>query len=154
MKQVLYLVGVPIMLFGAALLPNAAATAPGPRFIRCPGGRLTALVFSPDGKWVAAAYFDLKKETRLVGVWDATSLRPLFMDREKAGCKGIEALAFSPDNKQLLALGDSQDRNELLGWDTASGKRVKEQVRPRERHDPNRLWAGQARELLRGVDGR
>ena len=127
---------------------------PNVPFIRCPGGYLQALAFSPDGAWVAAAYFDSHQQRRTVGVWDAHSLGPIFTDWEKAGYRGFEALAFSPDKKQLVALGDSHDRNEWIAWDTASGKRTQERGRPRERHDPNLLHGYPTRELLWAADGR
>jgi WD40 repeat protein len=143
---------LPALLLGLALPPRTDAAPPAPLLICCPGGNFETLAFSPDGKWIAAAFYDFPSRTRFLGVWEVNSLRPLFIAREKTGLRGFEDLAFVPGNKHLVALGSDQDTNEVMLWEIGSGKCVKKQTHPRNTGPHH--FAYQTRELLRTAEGR
>jgi WD40 repeat protein len=146
--------GAPVVLLVIVFSLGTAAGQTDPPVIRCPAGRLQTFAFSSDSKLVAAAYYDLQRKERSLGVWESNGLRRIFVDRAGAGFKGTEAIALSGDNKCLLRLGDGGDENEVHIWDIASGNRIKEMLRKRERHDPNSIRTYPTRELLETPDGR
>ena len=92
--------------------PLALSTQPGSD-ANPPGIR--QVVFSKDGRWLAAAAGEPKDRGELT-VWDVNSRRRLFVHRET---RGIPTAAFSPDNK-LLAMGTFSENARLL--DPATGK--------------------------------
>ena len=77
------------------------------------GGWSSSLVFSPDGKRLAAAGPD-----GTVKVWEAETGKVLCTVAEEQGW--ITFVAFSPDGKRL-ATGDKERRTVRL-WDSAGGK--------------------------------
>jgi WD40 repeat protein/serine/threonine protein kinase len=77
-------------------------------------------VFSPKGKWVAAAgrYDALRSTDPSVRVWDLKADRPKYVFR---GTKSFTCLAFSPD-EGLLAAGSLDDT--VMLWDLATGREL------------------------------
>jgi WD40 repeat protein len=72
------------------------------------------LAFSPDGRRLAAGYFD-----RLIDVWDTTTGKPLGRLEGHTGV--LQGLAFSPDGGRLAS--NSQDRSVRI-WDVSTGQEV------------------------------
>jgi len=88
--------------------------ATGERRCRLAGssGAVACLVFSPDGRWLAAAGGE-----EVVRLWDVQTGE---LRRALTGhTDGIQALAFSPDGKRLAS--GSADQTVIL-WDVATGK--------------------------------
>lgn len=76
--------------------------------------KVDAVVFSPDGRWIATGSFD-----NTIKIWDAETGREL---RSLNGHTGaVRALAWSPDGR-LLASGGG-DRTVRI-WDVASGREM------------------------------
>jgi WD40 repeat protein len=77
-------------------------------------------VFSPKGRWVAAAgrYEAVRTPDPSVRVWDLKADRPQYVFR---GTKPFTCLAFSPD-EGLLAAGSQDDTVRL--WDLATGREL------------------------------
>ena len=61
--------------------------------------RVTALGWSPNGKWIASASYD-----KTVQVWDATNGKQLLTYKEHRG--HVNALAWSPDNMRIASASD------------------------------------------------
>ena len=75
-------------------------------------GAVACLVFSPDGRWLAAA-----GNEEIVRLWDVQTGE---LRRALTGhTEGIRALAFSPDGKRLAS--GSADQTVIL-WDVATGE--------------------------------
>lgn len=113
--------------------------------------RFNTLAFPADGKWIAAAFDDHDKQARAVGVWEVGTRKPIFISREKEEDWGFEALAFSPDKKLLLAVNHESERNVVTTWDTATGKRLKKQILPRDWRSISKIFIHHAyptREVL------
>jgi WD40 repeat protein len=86
-------------------------------------GLMARLVFSPDGKRLAAG-----GEGRSVLVWDLESGKAL---GEWGDFKHVVSLAYSADGKSLVALGRHDDhRQTLCRWDAATGKELVRQPFP------------------------
>ena len=77
-------------------------------------------VFSPKGKWVAAAgrYENVRFPDPSVRVWELGPDRPRYVFR---GAKPFTCLAFSPD-ESLLAAGSLDDT--LTIWDLETGREI------------------------------
>jgi WD40 repeat protein len=78
------------------------------RFRRTDSGLIRCLAWSPDGKTVALAGWDVQ-------LWDATRLRPI--DTLRADLTAVSALRFSPDSR-VLAAGNADGSIQL--WDVAA----------------------------------
>ncbi len=63
------------------------------------GSRVTALAWSPDGKWLASASYD-----KTVRVWDAMNGKYLLTYKEHSD--RVNALAWSPDSTKLVSASD------------------------------------------------
>ncbi len=61
--------------------------------------RVTALGWSPNGKWIASASYD-----KTVQVWDATNGKQLLTYKEHRG--HVNALCWSPDNMRIASASD------------------------------------------------
>jgi RNA polymerase sigma factor (sigma-70 family) len=87
-------------------------------------GCINDLVFSPDGKGLAAATWELGQRT--LRYWDVATGKDLchFESRGRVG-----NIAFAPDGKLLASAGlddDKDSRDYLIGlWDVATGKRLR-----------------------------
>jgi WD40 repeat protein len=102
---------IAVFLGGAALTLPGGAAQQEPK--NPPGIR--QVVFSPDGKWLAAAAGEPEEQGEAT-VWDVSARRALFTHRES---RGIPTVAFSPD-KKLLAVGVFSENARLL--DPTTGK--------------------------------
>jgi WD40 repeat protein len=93
-------------------------------------GRVTAMAFSPDGRWLATAEKD-----RLIRVWETATWKPVARFRGHGA--EVEALAISPDGR-VLASG-SADTSILL-WDLTDrfAEGARQRLTPRRLDD---LWA-------------
>jgi WD40 repeat protein/serine/threonine protein kinase len=94
---------------GVAVLVDVTTGQPAVK-IDQPPKEIVALVFSPDGKWLATA------EAEGVKVWDAATGRKALDPKDYSGY--ARSLAFSPDSKYLAA---SQGSSHLKTWITATG---------------------------------
>lgn len=75
-------------------------------------GAVNAIVFSPDGNWVATGHYD-----GVILIWEANSGEVL---QRLEGAGVVESLAFSPDGS-LLASGEGGDEHLVKLWDPGSG---------------------------------
>jgi WD40 repeat protein len=75
-------------------------------------GAVTAVVFSPDGKWLASAGAD-----HTIKLWNSTSGKEVFT--LKSHSHRLTSLAFSPDGVRLIS--GSVDQTVRV-WDASSGK--------------------------------
>jgi WD40 repeat protein len=73
-------------------------------------GYLTAVAYSPDG-----AYLATTGHSRLIKLWDATTLEP--RGELRGHLDVIISLAFSPDGRRLASGGKDQ---RVILWDLAS----------------------------------
>ncbi|MHC4401517.1 MAG: M56 family metallopeptidase [Planctomycetota bacterium] len=102
-------------------------------------GDLLELAFSPDGNLIAAG-----TRKGCVSVWDLDAGRQLRLI-ERAHPRGINALLFSPDGRQLYTGGHrsgayetapgvtwARHLSEITAWDLATGKRMIEFKPPEE----------------------
>ena len=77
---------------------------------------MKSVAFSPDGKTLAAASYDLT-----VKVWDVATRKEL---ATLQGTEAVWSVAFSPDGKTLASAGGSISNvpGELKLWDVATGR--------------------------------
>jgi RNA polymerase sigma factor (sigma-70 family) len=84
-----------------------------------PGG---PVVFSPDGKWMAAGGYEHPKRAAFVRLWEVGTGKEL--RRFPAGDTGVRSLAFSADGATLAAGGGHGDARLRL-WEAATGKELR-----------------------------
>jgi hypothetical protein len=95
------------------------------------------LAFSPDGKILAAGYFD-----RSIRLWDTVSTE---MTRKLVGLKNAPIqLVFSPDGK---VLGSAGDHDVARFWDVSTGKEISKTEDREERHQSIRTVKHSPREV-------
>ncbi|GAC1394461.1 MAG: hypothetical protein NVS4B11_29580 [Ktedonobacteraceae bacterium] len=73
--------------------------------------RVSALAWSPNGKWIASASYD-----KTVQVWDAANGHQLLTYKEH--CDRVNALAWSPDSTRLAS---GSDDGTVRVWNPATG---------------------------------
>src|SRR5262249_39502866 len=112
-----------------------------------------SIAFSPDGKWLAAAWHKLDKLQRqsdaAVRLLDAATGKPIREMEKLNGVEskntGVEALAFSADGKTLLAVVKGKEARWVRVWDSATGKALRDSTLfPRE-------WAQDLIPTVRGI---
>jgi WD40 repeat protein len=88
----------------------------GKRLARWQGHKdsVTAVCFSPDGKWLASA-----SEDNTVKLWDVAAGK---LVRTLQGNDEMTAVAFSPDGKRLAA--SAEPVGDIILWDPANGKEL------------------------------
>jgi RNA polymerase sigma factor (sigma-70 family) len=99
------------------LIETATAKAQG-RLTLQDDSHVSALAFSPDGKYLLMVHDKVqggKNEMGGVRLWDWQSGREL--RRYRAPCWGVRAVAFSPDGKSAAAAVD----HAIVLWESASG---------------------------------
>ncbi len=74
--------------------------------------RITAIAWSPDGKWIASASYD-----KTVQIWDAANGQQLFTYKEHHS--HVNALAWSPDSTRLASASDD---GTARVWEPLTGK--------------------------------
>lgn len=77
-------------------------------------GRITAIAWSPDGKYLASASYD-----KTVQIWNATDGSHLLTYQEHAA--RVNSLAWSPDSKSLVSASDDQSAHV---WEAGTGKHI------------------------------
>jgi beta-lactamase regulating signal transducer with metallopeptidase domain len=90
-----------------------------------PGGAASACVFSPNGKWMATAGYELVKGAYFARLWEVGTGRELrrFPAARFPSGNGLKrALAFSPDGATLAGGGWGDARLRL--WETVTGKEL------------------------------
>ena len=93
------------------------APPPKPEFVVQIGHQdvVTAVAYSPDGKWIATASWD-----NTACLWDART--GMELRRFEGHSRPVEGVVFSADGKQLLTV--SRDGSTRL-WDARTGKEVR-----------------------------
>ncbi len=97
-----------------SVAPDASGSTSPSRTIAAHAELIQALVFSPDGKWLATCSYD-----RLIKIWETSTgnlLRTL-----KDHSDAVYGLAFRPDGKLLASV--AADRSVKI-WDPANGARL------------------------------
>jgi WD40 repeat protein len=116
----------PLAFLLAATLVQAQPGGGG-REIAVSQGQINNVLISPDGNYVAAqaARFKLNADDKKVGdgteivVWDATRGTVRF----KTGRTKDRPVAFTPDSKQLVSVGTTEDGYaEVKTWEVFNGK--------------------------------
>jgi len=78
-------------------------------------GRITAVAWSPDGKYIASASYD-----KTVLVWNATNGKQLLTYQGHNG--RVNSVAWSPDSKYLVSASDDQSAQV---WEATTGKQIR-----------------------------
>jgi WD40 repeat protein len=94
-----------------------------PAVLSMSGVFFSNVVFSPDGRYLAAAACDPKSgdNNGVLKIWDASTGKELLRISEALDGQLVPVIAFSPDGK-LLASGS--ERGHINVWEAKSGKSV------------------------------
>jgi RNA polymerase sigma factor (sigma-70 family) len=105
---------------GDPLPPGAVARLGTSRFRQA--GRLGAVAFSPDGKYLATGnwYRGVGEPRRRVALWEAETGRPVHV--WPVDDAFVHVLAFAPDGKRLAAFGGE---SVVHVWDVESGRELR-----------------------------
>jgi RNA polymerase sigma factor (sigma-70 family) len=86
-------------------------------------GPITQRALSPDGKTLAALFWQGTPSRQMLGLWDTASGKKLRDMEPAAKNGGVMELVFSPDGKMLVVgMGDRT----IQFWDVATGKVIRE----------------------------
>jgi WD40 repeat protein len=103
-------------LDGAVLLWDAG-TGRLKQVLPVPPQHTPTVVFSPDGKWVAACCYPLRGLDGVIYLWDPRSGREVH--RFTSSAKAHRCVAFSPDSRTIVGPSSA---GELTLWDLHTGK--------------------------------
>lgn len=104
-------------------LPPGAVARLGTVRLRHPGS-VTALAFSPDGKWLASTSHNaIFQPDRTLRVWDARTGKELRRLDVETDWHWFSSVAFSPDGKNVAA---GSERGPIRLWDVESGKKIRD----------------------------
>lgn len=79
---------------------------------------ITALAWSPDGKWIASGSYD-----NTVQVWALSTRKSIYTYQVQGEWQGVADLAWSPDGQHIVICGGLGVKT-AQSWDTMTGRNV------------------------------